>query len=104
MRWINEEDLIAYYGFSTSIYDMHTDDEDCCAMAGCGFCLQARNHHIYHRDEAGYTPKSFWKSILLYGLPAVIYVSAVSVKAMSVATSAYDDEAQAQRRGRHQGS
>ena len=64
MRWINEEDLIAYDGFSTSIYDMHTDDEDCCAMAGCGFCLQARNHHIYHRDEAGYTPKSFWKSIM----------------------------------------
>ena len=75
MRWINEEDLIAYDGFSTSIYDMHTDDEDCCAMAGCGFCLQAKNHHIYHRDETGYTPKSFWKSILLYGLPADIYVS-----------------------------
>ena len=42
MRWINEEDLIAYDEFSTSIYDMHTDDEDCCAMAGCGFCLQQK--------------------------------------------------------------
>ena len=25
-------------------------------------------------NEAGYTPKSFWISILLYGLPAVIYM------------------------------
>ena len=46
----------------------------------------------YHRDETGYTPRSFWKSILLYGLPVVIYVSAVSVKAMSVATSDTYDE------------
>ena len=40
--------------------------------------VYSKKHHIYHRDETGYTPRSFWKSILLYGLPAVIYMLVLS--------------------------
>ena len=84
----NNDNLRAYNGYSSSIADMHADDEDCCALACCGICLQARNEHIVllhdnnnninNNNSAtantnasasvvnnGYVPVPFWRIVLL---------------------------------------
>ena len=95
------EDLRVYAGFTSSVSDMHADEEDCCALAACGICLQARNeymlrhHHpsnnnnntmtnnnnnttMTHTNTTGYVPEPMWRIVgryaLLYGAVLVLFL------------------------------
>uniref|UniRef100_A0A7S2K0I1 Uncharacterized protein n=1 Tax=Leptocylindrus danicus TaxID=163516 RepID=A0A7S2K0I1_9STRA len=47
---ISSTNLTTLDGFSSSVCDMFTDKEDCCAIACCGVCQAQRNRHLLAMD------------------------------------------------------
>jgi len=47
---VSSTNLTTLDGFSSSVCDMFTDKEDCCAIACCGVCQAQRNRHLLAMD------------------------------------------------------